>query len=91
MAQDYVLPTASASVRELGFLVPPSDATKGRISLSPRGEFLLPPLGDWKNLPASPSPGTQADQAQGPSLDACNLSFEVSLHSISPILLIVIF
>jgi hypothetical protein len=48
MAQDYVLLTASASARELGFLVPPSDATKGRIPLSPRGEFLLPPLGDWK-------------------------------------------
>jgi hypothetical protein len=71
--QDYVLLTASASARELGFLVPPADATKGRISLSPRGEFLLPPWGDWKNLLASPSPGTQADQAQGPSLDACNL------------------
>jgi Polyketide cyclase / dehydrase and lipid transport len=48
MAQDYVLLTASASARELGFPVPPSDATKGRIPLSPRGEFLLPPLGDWK-------------------------------------------
>jgi hypothetical protein len=43
-----VLLTASASARELGFLVPPSDATKGRIPLPPRGEFLLPPLGDWK-------------------------------------------
>jgi hypothetical protein len=52
MAQDYVLLTASASARELGFLVPPSDATKGRIPLSPRGEFLLPPLGDWRKLPA---------------------------------------
>ena len=51
MAQDYVLLTASASARELGFLVPPSDATKGRIPLSPRGEFLLPPLGDWKISP----------------------------------------
>jgi hypothetical protein len=48
MAQDYVLLTASASARELGFPVPPSDATKGRIPLSPRGEFLLPPLEDWK-------------------------------------------
>ena len=45
MAQDYVLLTASASARELGFLVPPSDATKGRIPLSPRGEFFLPPWG----------------------------------------------
>jgi hypothetical protein len=48
MAQDYVLLTASASARELGFLVPPTDATKGRTPLSPRGGFLLPPLGDWK-------------------------------------------
>ena len=48
MAQDYVLLTASASVRELGFVVPPSDATKGQIPLSPRGGFLLPHLGDWK-------------------------------------------
>src|SRR5580704_11631364 len=48
MAQDYVLLTASASARELGFPVPPSDATKGRIPLSPRGVFLLPPLEDWK-------------------------------------------
>jgi hypothetical protein len=51
MAQDYVLLTASASVRVLGFLVPPSDATKGQIPLSPRGEFLLPHLGDWKISP----------------------------------------
>jgi Polyketide cyclase / dehydrase and lipid transport len=51
MAQDYVLLTASASARELGFLVPPSDAPKGRIPLPPRGEFLLPPLGDWKISP----------------------------------------
>ena len=51
MAQDYVLLTASASVRELGFVVPPSDATKGQIPLSPRGEFLLPHLGDWKISP----------------------------------------
>ena len=29
----------------------PSDATKGRIPLSLRGEFLLPPLGDWKISP----------------------------------------
>jgi Polyketide cyclase / dehydrase and lipid transport len=49
--QEYVLLTASASARELGFLVPPSDATKGRIPLPPRGEFLLPPLGDWKISP----------------------------------------
>jgi hypothetical protein len=34
--------------RKLGFLVPPSDTTKGPIPLSPRGEFLLPPLRDWK-------------------------------------------
>jgi hypothetical protein len=46
-----VLLIASASARELGFLVPPSDATKGRIPLSPRGQFLLPPLGDWKISP----------------------------------------
>jgi Polyketide cyclase / dehydrase and lipid transport len=52
MAQDYVLLTASASARELGFLVPPSDATKRRIPLSPRGQFLLPPLGDWKISPS---------------------------------------
>jgi len=51
MAKDYVLLTVSASARERGFLVPPSDATKGRIPLSPRGEFLLPPLGDWKISP----------------------------------------
>src|SRR5260370_25657938 len=51
MAQHYVLLTPSASARELGFLVPPSDATKGRIPLSPRGEFFLPPLGDWKISP----------------------------------------
>src|SRR6267378_1301036 len=51
MAEDYVLLTVSASARERGFLVPPSDATKGRIPLSPRGEFLLPPLGDWKISP----------------------------------------
>jgi len=31
--------------------MPLSDATKGRIPLSPRGEFLLPPLGDWKISP----------------------------------------
>ena len=48
MAQAYVQLTASASARELGFLVPPSDATKGCIPLSLRGGFLLPPLGDWK-------------------------------------------
>src|SRR5260370_40599433 len=48
MAQDYVLLRASTSARELGFPVPPSDATKRRIPLSPRGEFLLPPLGDSK-------------------------------------------
>src|ERR1700692_3682270 len=46
--QHYVLLTASASARELGFQMPLSDATKGRIPLSPRGEFFLPPLGDWK-------------------------------------------
>jgi hypothetical protein len=51
MAQDYVLLTASASARELGFQMPLSDATKGQIPLSPRGEFLLPPLGDWKISP----------------------------------------
>src|ERR1700731_3350656 len=51
MAQDYVLLTASASARERGFLVPPSDATKGGIPFSPRGEFLPPPLGDWKTPP----------------------------------------
>src|ERR1700726_2781080 len=51
MAQDYLLLTASASARELGFQCPPSDATKGRIPLPPRGEFLLPPLGDWKISP----------------------------------------
>ena len=51
VAQDYVLLTASASARELGFLVPPSDATKGRIPLSLSGEFLLPPWGDWKISP----------------------------------------
>src|SRR6202047_2868592 len=51
MAQDYVLLTVSASARERGFLVPPSDATKGRIPLAPRGQFLLPPLGDWKISP----------------------------------------
>ena len=39
---------AAASARKLGFLVPPSDATKGQIPLSLRGEFLLPPLGDGK-------------------------------------------
>ena len=48
MAQHYVLLTASASTRELGFQMPLSDATKGRIPLSLKGEFLLPPLGDWK-------------------------------------------
>ena len=31
--------------------MPLSDATKGRIPLSLRGEFLLPPLGDWKISP----------------------------------------
>jgi Polyketide cyclase / dehydrase and lipid transport len=31
--------------------VPRSNATKGRIPLSPTGEFLLPPLGDWKISP----------------------------------------
>jgi Polyketide cyclase / dehydrase and lipid transport len=51
MAKHYVLLTVSASARERGFLVPPSDATQGRIPLSPRGEFLLPPLGDWKISP----------------------------------------
>jgi uncharacterized membrane protein len=30
----------------------PSDATRGRIPLPPRGEFLLLPLGDWKISPA---------------------------------------
>ncbi len=48
MAQDYVLHTASASARELGFLVPPSNATQGLTPLPPRGQFLLPPLGDKK-------------------------------------------
>src|ERR1700686_5071625 len=52
MAQDYVLLTASASARELGFPVPPSDATKRRIP--------SPSFGGLENLPASPSPGTQA-------------------------------
>jgi Polyketide cyclase / dehydrase and lipid transport len=51
MAQDYVLLTSSASARELGFPVPPSDATKGQFSLSPRDEFLLPLLGDRKISP----------------------------------------
>ena len=51
MAQHYVLLTASASARELGFQMPLSDATKGRIPLSLKGEFLLPPLGDWKISP----------------------------------------
>src|SRR6476660_3913310 len=31
--------------------MPLSDATKGRIPLSLKGEFLLPPLGDWKISP----------------------------------------
>ena len=31
--------------------MPLSDATKGRIPLSLRGEFFLPPLGDWKISP----------------------------------------
>src|SRR5258708_27489376 len=50
MCESYLLPKASASARELVFLVPPSDATKGRIPLSLRGEFLLPPLGQDLSL-----------------------------------------
>ena len=49
-ARTYVLLTVSASARELGFQVSPSDATKGLIPLSPRAEFLFPRLGHWKIL-----------------------------------------
>jgi Alcohol dehydrogenase GroES-like domain len=52
--------SSSASARELGFLVPPSNATEGQIWLSPRGKFLLPPLRDWKIPLPLPSSGTHA-------------------------------
>ena len=61
--------SSSASARELGFLVPPSNATEGQILLSPRGEFLLPRLGDWKIPLPLPSSGTHAGVTLNPYME----------------------
>ena len=49
--------------------MPPSNATEGQILLSPRGEFLLPRLGDWKIPLPLPSSGTHAGVTLNPYME----------------------
>jgi hypothetical protein len=65
-----MLLSSSASARELGFLVPLSNATEGQIWLSPRGKFLLPPLGDWKIPLPLPLSGTHAGVTLNPYMES---------------------
>jgi hypothetical protein len=59
--------------------MPPSNATKGRIPLSPRGEFLLPPLGIGKS-----SYGSFVRSSGGPNLEWLHGTRRCRYHSHGP-------